>query len=57
MDLVDSVDDCACAIFLLTGIKELGNDPNRIASVFEANLAKVQVLLTEALSSDYGMKG
>ncbi|MBQ7323979.1 MAG: hypothetical protein IJW96_05385 [Clostridia bacterium] len=57
LDLVDSVDDCACAIFLLTGIKELGNDPNRIASVFEANLAKVQVLLTEALSSDYGMKG
>ncbi|MBQ7769872.1 MAG: hypothetical protein IJ373_01665, partial [Clostridia bacterium] len=44
LDLVDKDDDCACAIFLLSGLKELGRDMAMIASAFDANLAKVQVL-------------
>ena len=46
LDLVENTDDCACAIFLAAGLKELGNDIARIASAFDANLPKVQVLLS-----------
>lgn len=56
LDLVDSEDDCACAIFMLSGLKELGNDPNRIASAFDANVTKVKVLLSAAVSEKYGVK-
>ncbi len=50
LDLIDSADDCACAIFFLAGLKELGGDPQRVASAFEANFAKVQVLLSYVLA-------
>ena len=51
LELVESTDDCACAIFFLAGLKELGNDPQRVASAFEADFAKVQALLACVLDS------
>ena len=46
LDLVDNTDDCACAIFMLSKLKELGNDPEKIAYSFDANLAKTRVLMS-----------
>lgn len=56
LDLIDNVDDCACAIYMLTGIHDLGKDLAWVASAFEANLAKTQVLTSYALSNDYGIE-
>ena len=56
LDLVDNTDDCACAIFLLTGIKELGNNPEMIAAAFDANADRVKVLLSAAVSKEYGIE-
>ncbi len=56
LDLVDNTDDCACAIFLLTGIKELGNNPEMIAAAFDANAERVKVLLSAAVSKEYNVK-
>ncbi len=53
LDLVSNTNDCACAIFLLAGLKELGNDPSRVASAFEADLAKTRVLLSYAVTETY----
>lgn len=53
LDLVDNTDDLACAIFIISGLKELGNNPTTIAAAFEANVAKVQVLLSAAVSKEY----
>lgn len=44
-DLIENSDDCACAVFLLAEIKEMGNDLTRICSAFDADPAKVQALL------------
>jgi len=55
LDLVDNTDDCACAIFLLSGLKELGKDPLMIASAFDANADRVKVLLSAAISAEYGV--
>lgn len=52
LDLVDKDDDCACAIFLLSGLKELGRDTEMIASAFDANLAKVRVLISYVLTEN-----
>ncbi len=49
LELVDNTDDCACAIFLLSGIKELGNNPEMIAAAFDANADRVKVLLSAAV--------
>ena len=49
LDLVDDTDACACAIFMEAGIKEMGNDPQKIAFAFDADLAKVQVLRSYTL--------
>lgn len=46
LDLVDSVDDVACAMYLLAGIHDLGKDTAWVASAFEANLERVQQLLS-----------
>ncbi len=54
LDLIDNTDDCACAIFFLSGLKELGGDSQLIASAFDANLAKVQVITSVALYKQYG---
>ena len=50
LDLIDNTDDCACAIFFLSGLKELGSEPNRVAAAFEANLPEVQVLLSHVIT-------
>ncbi len=46
LDLVDSADDCACAIYLLADLQDLGKDHAWIASAFDAKLEKVHVLLS-----------
>lgn len=53
LDLIDNTDDCACAIFFLSGLKELGGNPELIASAFDANLAKVQVLTSVVVSKQF----
>lgn len=53
LDLIDNTDDCACAIFFLAGLRELGNDKERIAAAFDANLSKVQVLLSYTVSEQF----
>ncbi len=55
LDLVDSVDDLACAIFMMTGLKELGGNSAVIAAALEANEARVKVLLSAAVCSQYGI--
>ena len=50
MELVDNTDDCACAIYLLTGIHDLGKDTAWVASAFEANLEKTQALTSYAIN-------
>lgn len=56
LDLVDNSDDCACAIYMMAGLKELGKDPALIAAAFEANVERVRVLLSAAVSSGFGVK-
>ena len=51
LDLVKSADDCACAIYFLTGFKELGQDVQRVAAAFEADFSKVQAMLACVLES------
>ena len=53
LDLVNSTDDCACAIYLLTGIHDLGKDIAWVASAFEANLTRTQVLLSYTITEQY----
>ena len=56
LDLVDNTDDLACAIFLLSGLKELGNNPEVIAGAFDANAARVKVLISAAVSKEFGIE-
>ncbi len=56
LDLIENSDDCACAVFLLSGLKELGNDTKRIADAFDANPERVRVLLTNVESYAFGLK-
>ena len=56
LDLIDNTDDCACAIFFLAGLKEMGNDKQRIATAFDANFARVQTLLSYAIAAEHGVK-
>ena len=55
LDLADNTDDLAGAIFLLSGLKELGNNPDMIAGAFDANAARVKVLLSAAVSAEFGV--
>ncbi|MBQ8657986.1 MAG: hypothetical protein IJ506_02525 [Clostridia bacterium] len=55
-DLLDNGDDIACAIYLLSGLRELGKDVDQISAVFEANAAKVRVLLASCASFEYTEK-
>ncbi len=50
LDLLDDTDDIACAIYFLSQIKDLGKDKAWIVSAFDANLAKVNVLLSYVLT-------
>lgn len=55
LDLIDNTDDCACAIFLLSGLKDLGGNADSIAAAFGANPQKVNVLVTMSLSKQHGL--
>ncbi len=50
LDLIDNPDDCACAIYFMANIRELGKDENWIANAFDANLSKVRVLLSYTIN-------
>ncbi len=52
LDLIDNPDDCACAIYFLAGLKDLGGERKWIAKAFDADLAKVNVLLSYTLNYD-----
>lgn len=52
-DLIDDTDDCACAIYLLSGLKELGTEIATVCKLFDANQEKVQVLLSTYLYGEY----
>ena len=45
LDVVESSDDCACAIFFQTGLKEFGGDYERIVRAFDANGERVARIL------------
>ncbi len=49
LDLAENPDDIACAIYFLSEIRDLGKDRAWVASAFDANLAKVNVLLSYPL--------
>ncbi len=44
-ELFEREDDIACAIYLTSGLKELGNDVAQIAEAFDANPTRVKLLL------------
>ena len=48
LDLVKSSDDCACAILLYSGLKEMRGGVESIAAAFDANPDKVRALLAAA---------
>ena len=50
LDLVDNTDDCACAMFILSDIRDLGKDTAWVAAAFEADLEKTQALISYATS-------
>ncbi len=56
LDLIDSEDDCACAIFLLAGLKELGSNRREIVATFKANEEKVNAFTAIARNERYGEK-
>ncbi len=49
LDLAENPDDIACAIYFLSDIHDLGKDRSFVASAFDANLAKVNALLSYPL--------
>ena len=53
LDLIDNIDDCACAIFVMAGLKELGSDMHTVARAFDASPERVGVLLSVVLSDRY----
>jgi len=56
LDLIDNMDDCACAIFVMAGLKELGSDMHNVAKAFDADPARVGVLLSVVVSDKYDME-
>jgi len=46
LDTVKNADDLACAILMLSGIKEMRGDLQTLASAFDADIERVQMLLT-----------
>ena len=56
LDLIDNVDDCSCAIFVMAGLKELGSDMHNVAKAFDADPARVGVLLSVVISDEYDME-
>lgn len=56
LDLIDNTDDCACAIFVLAGLTELGKDARNVAQAFNASPERVGVLTAAALHDQYEKK-
>ena len=52
LELIDNTDDCACAIFILSDIRDLGKDTAWVASAFEADLEKTQALIVCAAGKE-----
>ncbi len=52
LDLIDNPDDCACAVYFLAGLKDLGQEKTWIANAFDANLDKVNVLLSYTIDME-----
>ena len=50
-ELMENPDDCACAIYLLSDLKEFGNSPEGAAMAFEANPDRVKALLEVTLKA------
>ncbi len=53
LDLVDRAEDCACAIFLKSGLKELRGNVEEVAGAFTADGAKVRAILAAATDAEY----
>ncbi len=56
LDLIEKSEDCACAIFLLSGLKELRGGVDSLAQAFDANAVRVRVILATALGQAYEEK-
>lgn len=54
-DLADKEEDLVCAILLLSGIKDLGKDIDALAKAFDANAARVRVLMSVVIGEQYGV--
>ncbi len=52
IDLIDNPDDIACAIYFLSDLKDLGQNKKWIAQIFDADLAKTNVLLSYTIESE-----
>ena len=50
VELVENEHDLSCAIYLLSGIKDLGTDLQTLAPVMGANAEKVQSIIDVALT-------
>lgn len=51
-ELIDDTDECACALFLLSGVRELGNDEQRIAAAFGVDLERVRKLMYAVINEE-----
>lgn len=49
LETVKNADDCACAVFLTSGIKDVRGEATQIATLFGADIQGVQAILTAAL--------
>lgn len=48
LDLIEKAEDCACALYFASGLKEFGNDLQAIASALDANPDNVKAILEKA---------
>lgn len=51
-ELINDTDECACALFLLSGVRELGNDEQRIAAAFGVDLERVRKLMYAVINEE-----
>ncbi|MBO5240833.1 MAG: tetratricopeptide repeat protein [Clostridia bacterium] len=57
LDLIEKEDDVACAIYLLSRFKELGNDLVAVAKAFDANVERVAELKEIAIDRYEAVRG
>ncbi len=56
LDLIEKAEDCACALYFTSGLKEFGNDLQAIASALDANPDNVKAILQKAKGEDIESK-